>query len=71
MFTYELQQARHDDLVHRADAWRLARDAKAGRDAARRSRRNALRAAARTDAAAEPSAARSRVHRALHPHSAA
>jgi hypothetical protein len=78
MFAYELQQARQADLQRRADAWRLARDAKAGRDDARRARRTAHRAATRTDAAEpEPQsvrvrpAAHGRLHRALHPHSAA
>ncbi|MFF7156425.1 hypothetical protein [Streptomyces sp. NPDC008139] len=71
MFAYELQQARRDDLQHRADAWRLARDAKAARDAARRNRRT-TRTAARTgteaDSAAEapasprPSRGRARHH---------
>ncbi|MBD0737612.1 hypothetical protein, partial [Streptomyces sp. CBMA29] len=59
MFAYELQQARRDDLQHRADAWRLARDAKAARDAARgnrRTTRTAARTAARTDSAADPAA---------------
>jgi hypothetical protein len=83
MFNYELQQARRNDLVREADAWRLARDARAARTAERRAHRSqartASRTAARTDAegAASPSAPSpahrplGRVHRALHPHSAA
>lgn len=80
MFAYELQQARRDDFQHRADQWRLARDAKAGRADARKARRAAVRSAARTDAAADSAvegtasprpAASGRIRRALHPHSAA
>jgi hypothetical protein len=75
MFTYELQQERSADLQSRAAAWRLARDAKAGRDATRKARRTAARTDASADPAAEPPTARhrspGRVHRVFHPHHAA
>lgn len=83
MYSYEMQQARRDDLMREADAWRLARDARAARTAERRAHRTEARTASRTAArkdaegAASPSAPDpasrplGRVHRALHPHSAA
>lgn len=75
MFAYELQKARRADLQQRADAWRLAKVAKAARDTGRttrKDRRSALRTNAAQDPAAEsPRRPRGRVRRALHPHSAA
>jgi hypothetical protein len=74
MFAYEMQQARRDDLQHRADAWRLARDAKAARDTARKLRRSAARKDASADSAGgSPAAGRlpGRVRRAFHPRHAA
>lgn len=77
MFTYELQQERRNELQHQAEAWRLARDAKAARTAERRAaRRDRARARIRTDAEGVPSphaplGGVHRVIRALHPRSAA
>ncbi|MEU6850475.1 hypothetical protein ABZ901_11185 [Actinacidiphila alni] len=56
MFAYELQQARRADLQSRADAWRLARDAKAARTSDRRTRRSADRTDASADSASGSSA---------------
>lgn len=62
MFSYELQQTRHDDLLREAEQWRLAHRAaterRAQRDAA--DRRNAARTAAHTDTegTSSPAAAR-------------
>jgi hypothetical protein len=75
MFAYELQQVRQRELQHRADQWRLVRDAKAARTAERRARRGKARAAVRTDAegarAGAAAGVSGRMRRALHPHSAA
>ncbi|MEE4540785.1 hypothetical protein V2S66_02230 [Streptomyces sp. V4-01] len=83
MYSYEIQQARRDDLVREAAAWRLARDARAARTAERRAHRTEARTASRTSArtdaegAASPSAPApaprplGRVNRAPHPHRAA
>jgi hypothetical protein len=59
MFGYELLEAHRMELQRRADAWRLAREAKAARTAERRAdagaRRTQSRTAARTDAEGAPS----------------
>lgn len=79
MFSYEMQQVRHAELIQRADDWRLAQEAKAARTAERRARRTAGRTAVRTGTAADSAAsprtavgtAVGRARRALHPHGAA
>lgn len=54
MFSYELQWERRNDLQHRAEEWRLVRDAKAARAAERRARRTRTRARAAVRTDAEP-----------------
>jgi hypothetical protein len=77
MFGYELQREQHNELRRRADEWRLAREAKAARMARRRARRTRSRTAVRTgtgtgaEGAPSPSGSLGRIHRVLHPRSAA
>ncbi|MBM9503844.1 hypothetical protein [Actinacidiphila acididurans] len=76
MFAYEIYQERRNEFEHRADQWRLARDARAARAAERRERRTGTGRAVRTDTrtdtegASSPRRSPGRVHRVLHPRSA-
>ncbi|SEO70150.1 hypothetical protein SAMN05216267_103723 [Actinacidiphila rubida] len=75
MFGYELQnelqKAHRSDLQREAEQWRLARDAKAARTSERRARRTGARTASRGSDAEASGSSLGRLHRALHPHSAA